>query len=174
MFLSIKCHIITHYCELISNTESYKGCFKSIASYFIMLAHRCRCWWYGSRSWTFPPMFHYILLPCDRWQQRNNLTKWHLIWKYVWSKCVSLNSSMQKKMAPIDIYQCWPYVYGDQIMDVSTVRWWVVCFSSGNNERQATFRMAMHSCHTTNEEHLDQLIHANWLMVVTTLKTSIL
>ena len=34
----------------------YDGCFKSNASCFIVLAHniRGRCWWYGSRSWTFP------------------------------------------------------------------------------------------------------------------------
>ena len=28
------------------------------------------CWWYSSRDWTFPPKFHYMLLPCDSWQQR--------------------------------------------------------------------------------------------------------
>ena len=31
-----------------------------------------------------------------------------------------------KKMAPTDIHQCFLNIYGDQIMDVSTVRWWVV------------------------------------------------
>ena len=23
-------------------------------------------WWYSSRGWTFPPVFHYVLLLCDR------------------------------------------------------------------------------------------------------------
>jgi len=42
---------------------------------------------------------------CDRWQQRDGLTKWHLTWKHIWSKDVELNFSMQKKkMAPIDIH----------------------------------------------------------------------
>jgi len=55
------------------------------------------CWWYGSRGWAFPPIFHYMLFLCDRWQQRGRLTKWHLTWKCGWSKGVWLNSSMQKK-----------------------------------------------------------------------------
>ena len=29
------------------------------------------------------PVFHYILLPCDRWQQRVSLTKWHLTQKCI-------------------------------------------------------------------------------------------
>ena len=63
-----------------------------------MLVHDIRggCWWYGSRSWTFPPISHCILLPCDRWQQRRSLTKWHLTWKCILNKGVSLNASMQK------------------------------------------------------------------------------
>ena len=37
-----------------------------------MLAHDVtgRFWWYSSRGWTFPPIFHYMLLLCDRWQRR--------------------------------------------------------------------------------------------------------
>jgi hypothetical protein len=37
----------------------YEGRSKINASYFIMLAHDVRggCWWYGNRSWTFPPIF---------------------------------------------------------------------------------------------------------------------
>jgi len=54
----------------------------------IMLAHsiRGRCWWYNSRGWTFCPVSHYVLLPCNRWHQRSSLTKWHLTWKSIWSK----------------------------------------------------------------------------------------
>jgi len=40
---------------------------------------------------------HYILLPSNRWQQSGSLTKWCLTWKGVWSKCMELNSSTQKK-----------------------------------------------------------------------------
>ena len=60
------------------NIRIYEGCSKSNASYFVMLAHSIRRggWWYGSRGWTFPPISHYMLLPCDRWQQRGSLTEW--------------------------------------------------------------------------------------------------
>jgi len=38
-------------------------------------------------------------------------------------RCVSLNSSMTwRKMAPIDIHRCLLKIYGDQTVDVSTVR----------------------------------------------------
>ena len=39
-----------------------------------------------------------------------------------------------EKMAPIHIHQHLLYIYGDQTLDVSTVRQWVVCFSSGDSE----------------------------------------
>ena len=40
-----------------------------------MLAHnvRSRCQWYGSRGWTFLPVFCYTLLPCNRLQQRETV-----------------------------------------------------------------------------------------------------
>ena len=69
------------------------------ASNFIMLSHiRGRFWWYGSRGWTFLPIFYYTLFLCDRWKQRGSLTRWCLTWKYVWSKSVSFNSSIWKKL----------------------------------------------------------------------------
>jgi len=84
---------------LLSQQVNYKGCSESNASCFMMLAHDMRGGyrWYGSRGWTFPPVFLYILLLCDRWQQRGSLTKWYLTWKCVWSKVVSLNSFMWKR-----------------------------------------------------------------------------
>ena len=48
-----------------------------------------KCWRYSSRGWTFPPRFCYILLLCDKWQQRGCLTEWHLTWKCKWSKRVA-------------------------------------------------------------------------------------
>jgi len=81
----------------------YKDCSESNASYFMMLAYSIRggCSWYGSRGWTFLLIFHSILLLCDRWQQRGDVTKLCLTWKYMWSKDVSFNFSMQKKMHPL-------------------------------------------------------------------------
>ena len=55
-------------------------------------------------------------------------------------------------------------LYGDQPEDVSRVRWWVVCFSSGDSD----VKDKPHSgwlCTVDipqNEEHLDQLMHAIW------------
>ena len=43
---------------------------------------------------------------------------------------VSFSSSVQKKIAATDIRLCPLSIYGDQTVDVSTVRWWVVHFSS--------------------------------------------
>jgi len=56
--------------ELHSNvTSPYwdKGCSERNSSYFIMMvcAIRHGYWWYGSRDWTLPPIFHFILLLCD-------------------------------------------------------------------------------------------------------------
>ena len=73
--------------------------------------------WYSSRGWSSPMIFHYILLLCDRRQQRGSLTKWCLTWKYAWSKGVELNSSTQK-----NIQWMW-----------AQWRLWVVHFSSGDS-----------------------------------------
>ena len=40
---------------------------------------------------------------------------------------------MQIKIAPTDIHQCLLNIYGDQTVDVSTVRCCVLCFSCGDN-----------------------------------------
>ncbi|MFV1073149.1 hypothetical protein, partial [Klebsiella pneumoniae] len=37
-------------------------------------------------------------------------------------------------IAPTDINSCLLNIYGDQTVDVSTVRWWVVHFSSGDSD----------------------------------------
>ena len=47
-------------------------------------------------------------------------------------RCVSEFLYMEKK-SPNDIHQHLANVYGDQPVDVSTVRWWVVRFSSGDS-----------------------------------------
>lgn len=82
----------------------YMSCSKSNGSQTVLWAHkmRGRCWWYGNRVWTFSQTFHYILLLCDRWQQRGSLTKWQ--WSayraIVWN-CIS---PCRKKMVPTDIH----------------------------------------------------------------------
>ena len=84
-----------------------------------MLDHNIRggCWWYSSRGWTFPTIFHYMLLLCDRWQQRGTLTQWFLTWKCVWSKGVELNYSMWKKWHPLTLLSaCWVFNGAQQWM----------------------------------------------------------
>ena len=39
----------------------------------------------------------------------------------------------EEKKAPVDIYRPLLDVYEGQTVDVSSVRWWMVCFSSGNS-----------------------------------------
>ena len=112
----------------------YDGCSESNASYFIMLVHNVSsgCWWYDSREWTFPPISHCILLPCDRWQQRGSLTKWRVTWKCVWSKGVSWNFSPRKRLHLLTfIYACWTFtgtkqwMWGNElwVSAVVTVTW---------------------------------------------------
>ena len=95
--------------QTFKDSSSYEYYPESNTSYFIMLAHniRGRCWWDGGRGWSFPPVFHYISLPCDRWQQRGSLIECCQSWKCTWSKGVGLNSSMWNKwqtLAFLDVY----------------------------------------------------------------------
>ena len=50
---------------------------------------------------------------------------------------------MQKKMAPTDIHQHLQNIYGDQRMDVSTVRQRVVHFSSDDNNGEDSYKHSM-------------------------------
>ena len=105
-------------------------CSESNAFSFIMLATdtRGRCWRYSSRGWTFSPIFCYMFLPCDRWQQRGSLKQWCLTWKCMWSKDVELNSSMQEKWPPVTfISACWAFMEPKQWMWAHWDRW---CFSA--------------------------------------------
>ena len=118
--------------EIKLNIYTHNICSKTNASYF-MLAHNIggQYWWYCCRGWTSQSTLCYILLPRDGWQQRGSLTKWCLTLKCLWSRGVSLNSSMWKKTAYINIYQCLLNAFGEQTVDFSTGRW-MVCFSSGD------------------------------------------
>ena len=66
---------------ILSSTVYVRGLLQKQCSLYVMrLAHDIRggCWWYSSRGWAFPPVFHHMLLLCDRWQQRGTLT--HCVW----------------------------------------------------------------------------------------------
>ena len=81
-----------------------------------------------------------------------------------------------EKMAPTDIRWLLLNIYGDQTVNVSTVRWWVACFYSSNNNMNDR----LHSwwpCTAVilqNEKHLDQLICMSQVMVVAMSKNTIL
>jgi len=57
--------------------------------------------------------------------QSDRMTSVMKVW--VKKRCVTVFLHAEK-MAVIDIHQCFLNIYGDQTVDVSTVRWWVVRF----------------------------------------------
>jgi len=71
-----------------------------------------------------------------------------------------------EKIASNDIHRRLLNIYGDQTVDVSTVRWWVARFSSGDSDVKGQPLSGQPCTAVTprNEEHLDQLIRANrWI-----------
>ncbi|PNF39140.1 hypothetical protein B7P43_G01322 [Cryptotermes secundus] len=69
-----------------------------------------------------------------------------------------------KQISPNDIHRCFLKVYGDDTVDVSTVRQWVVCFNSGESEVHDK-KCPARSCSAAtphDEQRLDQLIHTDW------------
>jgi len=80
-----------------------------------------------------------------------------------------------EKIAPNDIYGCLLNVYGDQTLDVSTVRRWVARFSSGDSDVKDKPRSGRPCTAVTprDEERLDQLIRANRRITTTELCTEL-
>jgi len=79
-----------------------------------------------------------------------------------------------EKIAPTDIHRHLLEVSGEQPVDVSRVRQWVVCFSRGNSDMKDKPKWGQLCCLTAvrpwNGEHLNLLFCASWLKVVTVLK----
>jgi hypothetical protein len=69
-----------------------------------------------------------------RQQQSSSLAKWRLTWKCV-QTCVNELLHVER-IEPVDIRLCLLNVYGDQTVDVSKVRPWMVRFSSGTGQAQ--------------------------------------
>ena len=98
---------------------AYEECSKSNASYLITLLYDISggCWWYGSRDWTFPAIFHYILLLGERQHQTGSLTKWHPTQDCTWRKDIEFNSFIKKKWHPLTfINACWTLMKTKQWM----------------------------------------------------------
>ena len=122
---------------MVEPHQEGEGCFESNASYFIRLAHDItgRCWWDGSRGWTFLPTSHYILLLGG-----NRGAVWQ---NGIWygsadGANMSSNSSMQKKLHPlILIKSCWMFLEAKQWMwaqwEVGGAfqQWWQWVISTG-------------------------------------------
>ena len=79
-----------------------------------------------------------------------------------------------EKMAPTDIPLHLVSVYGEQTVNVSTLRWWVMHYSSEDSDgkRQTMFWLSIYILR--KEKHLNQFICTNLLMLLTVLKNSIL
>ena len=79
-----------------------------------------------------------------------------------------------EKIAPKYIHRRLLNVYGDQTVDVSTVRRWVARFSSGDSDVKGKPRSGRPCTALTphNEERLDQLIRANRLITTRELGTN--
>jgi len=72
-----------------------------------------------------------------------------------------------EKMAHIDVHQCLLYISGDQTVDVTTARQWVMNVSSGNSDVKNSPHSGQ-TCITVipqNEDCPNQLIHSNWWTV---------
>jgi len=68
-----------------------------------------------------------------------------------------------EKTAPTDILQCLVNLCGDQRANVSTVRWWVAHFSSGNSDvKDKPHSGQPCTAVTPQNESLGELIHENW------------
>jgi len=80
-----------------------------------------------------------------------------------------------EKIAPNDIHRCLLNIYGDQTVDVNTVRWWVAHFSSGDSDMKDKPRSGQPCTAVTprNKERLDQLIHVNWRIMTRELCTEL-
>ena len=130
---------------------------------------RCRCRWDGNRGWTFPPIFHYMLLPCDRWQQRGSLTERSLTWKYIWNKDVSLNSSMGKKWYPLTFTDaCWTFMETKQRMWAqwgvwNTVKWWVTSTDADicKHGTQTLFH-CWWKCIANGGDYVEKIVFCSW------------
>jgi len=117
----------------------YEGCSKNNASYFTVLAYDVwsGCWWYGSRGWNFQQ--NPITCCCHVTDgSRGAIWQWHgsvdeaKVYHWI-PPC--------RKLSPIDTHRCLLNLYGDQTVDVSSVRQQVVRVSSGNSDCGSSWLM---------------------------------
>jgi len=144
----------------------------------ILLSIRGRYWCYDSRCWTFSRIFHYVLLPCNRWQHRGSLTKWYLMWKCVWSRGVSLDSSMWKKCQPLMILntfwvlmetkQCmWAHWGNGWCISVVATGMWKESHIPDGRRQLSHHEMKSVSLHSSPQTNRSQPVNCAWSWVST-------
>jgi len=111
----------------------YEGCSKSNAPHFIMSAHNTRggCWWYGSRGWTFVPIF--CLFCCCVTEGSRGAVWQNDVWhgSVYEAKVCQWIPPCRKKCTLSHSLELAQHL--QKPVNVSTVRWWVVCFSCDNS-----------------------------------------
>ena len=111
-------------------------------------------------------VFHYILLPCNRLQQRGSLTKLRPTWNCIWSKDVELNPCRFKN-TPVDIHLHWMFMETKQCMLAQWGGGW--CISALTTVMWKRSHQDAQACTVVtlwNEEHLNQLVHVKqWIMI---------
>ena len=83
-------------------------------------------------EWQWKLNLPTILLLCNRWQQGGSDKTASDMEVQIKQRCVT-EFLCAEKMVPTDIHQCFLNIYGDQIVNVSTLKWQLVHFSSGNH-----------------------------------------
>ena len=106
----------------------------------------------------------------NRWQEKGQIERMvSNMQVHTRQRCVT-EFILMENTAPIDIQQHLLNVSRDQTVNVSTVRWWVLRFSNGNNGSllpvQVVTRTACRLLFIAGKN--------TWLMVVTVLKNSVL
>ena len=94
------------------------------------------CWSMTSGADDVEPLHWYAVTFCFRVPDGSRETVWQ---NGAWCRSAGEAKGWNwippyGKMAPIDSHWCLLNVSGDQPVDVSTVRWWVVHFSSGDSD----------------------------------------
>jgi len=96
----------------------------------------------GSMAIEVEPSHQYSITFCCTVTDGSRGAVWQngISWKCAWGKGMELNSLMWEKMAHIDIHWCFLNISEDPTVDVSTVRLWVVCFSSDDSNKKGKAR----------------------------------
>ena len=141
--------------------DIFDFCSKSNASHCIMLIHFMSEVYTSSMAVDAEPSHQYSITFCcsatggNRWAvwendvrcgNVNGTNVWHWI-----SPC-----ELKKKIASTDIHWCLLNVYGNQSMDVITVRCWVVRFSSGGSKSGSPYHWQWWKCIANGSDYFEK------------------